>query len=135
MDFQKLVSYMNSLLGFHRHNGIRLVEAGPGRAVVEAGITRDSLNPMGFIHGGLMFTMADMAAGCACLTHGRGVVTLGASASYLAPARGDRLRAAATEEHCGKTTGVYRVEVTDPEGKLVAVFTVTMYLTEKTLEL
>ena len=85
MDDQKLVSYMNSLLGFHRHNGIRLVEAGPGRAVVEAGITRDSLNPMGFIHGGLMFTMADMAAGCACLTHGRGVVTLGPAPATLPP--------------------------------------------------
>lgn len=135
MDCKKLVTYMNSFLGFPRHNGIRLLEAGEGCAVVEAAITRESLNPQGFVHGGLMFTMADVAAGCACLTHGRGVVTLGASASYLAPARGATLRARATEEHCGKTTGVYRVEVTDPEGKTVAVFTVTMYLTDKILDL
>ena len=135
MEHKKLITYINSFLGFNRHNGISLVEVSEGRSVVAVKITRDSLNPQGTAHGGLVFSLADTAAGCACLAHGRVAVTLSASANYIRPGRGEWLRAQAFEQHYGSKTAVYRVDVTDPQNQLVATFTITYFLTDQTIDL
>lgn len=134
MDHKKFITYINSFLGYNRHNGITLVELEEGHSVVEVKLTRESMNPQGSAHGGLMFSLADTAAGCACLSHGRVAVTLSGSANYLAPGKGAWLRAEALEQHYGSKTAVYRVIETDPTGKTVAEFTITYFLTDKTIE-
>lgn len=135
MDHRKFIAYINSFLGYNRHNGVTLVELEEGRSVVEAKLTRESMNPQGTAHGGLIFSLADTAAGCACMSRGRTAVTLSAAANYLAPGKGPLLRAEAVEQHYGTQTAVYRVSVTDVQGATVGEFTMTFFLTEKNIEL
>ena len=122
-------------MGYNRHNGITLVEMEEGHSVVEAKLTRESMNPQGSAHGGLIFSMADTAAGCACLSRGRTAVTLSGTGKYLRPGKGEYLRAEATEQHYGSKTAVYRVCVTDPQQNKVAELIMTFFLSDKTIEL
>jgi len=134
MEQEKLIRYINSFLGFNRHNGITVKEAAPGSSLVEAALTRDSLNPQGAAHGGLIYALADTAAGTACVARGRMAVTQSGSANYLRPGTGAVLRARATELHYGGKTAVYRVDVTDGQDTPVAVFTFSMFLGDRALE-
>ena len=89
MDQKKFLSYRNSFLGYNRHNGITLIEIEEGRSVVEVKLTRDSMNPQGNAHGGLIYSLADTAGGCAALTHGRGLSTLSGNVNYIRPGKAD----------------------------------------------
>ena len=135
MDHKKLLSYMNSFLGYNRHNGITLVEIGQGYSVAEVKLTRDSMNPQSSAHGGLIFSLADFAGGCAVLSRGRGLTTLNGSVNYLRPGKGEYLRARAEELHYGSKTAVYRVVVTDDQNKTVAEITLTYFLTDIKIDL
>ena len=68
MDQSNFVRYINSFLGYNHHNGIKLIEVGDGHSIVEVQLTRNSMNPQGSAHGGLIFSIADTAAGCACMS-------------------------------------------------------------------
>lgn len=135
MDQNKFIRYINSFLGYNHHNGIKLVELGEGHSIVEVKLTRDSLNPQGSAHGGLIFSIADTAAGCACLSRGRMAVTLSGNVNYLRPGLGDYLRAEAVEQHYGSKTAVYRVSITDPRQNKVAELTMTFFLSDKAINL
>jgi acyl-CoA thioesterase len=124
--------------------GMRLVEVGPGRAVVEMVVRADMINGQAIGHGGLTFTLADSAFAFACNSHNRRTVARECEIRFLAPTRqGDVLRAEAVERHREGRDGTYEVTVrrrggavegahervdegtadaTDP-GRVVAVFT------------
>ena len=135
MDQNKFIRYINSFLGYNHHNGIKLVALEEGHSVVEVQLTRDSMNPQGTAHGGLIFSIADTAAGCACISRGRSAVTLSGNVNYLRPGKGEYLRAEATEQHYGSKTAVYRVTITDPQQNKVAELVMTFFLGEKMPEL
>ena len=76
--------------------GADLTRIEPGR--VEAALTlgRQHQQQLGFAHGGLVATLADLAAGFAAVTlvpEGVGVVTADLKMSYLNPGVGQRIRA------------------------------------------
>lgn len=133
MDQNQFIRYINSFLGYNHHNGVKLLQAKDGRSVVEVKLTRDSMNPQGSAHGGLIFSLADTAGGCAALTHGRGVVTLSGNVNYIRPGLGEYLRAEAEEVHYGSKTAVYRVAVKDDKDKTVAEMTMTYFITDKVI--
>ena len=135
MDQNKFIRYINSFLGYNHHNGIKLVALEEGHSIVEVQLTRDSMNPQGTAHGGLIFSIADTAAGCACISRGRSAVTLSGNVNYLRPGKGEYLRAEATEQHYGSKTAVYRVTITDPQQNKVAELVMTFFLGEKMPEL
>ena len=93
--------------------GMRLVEAGHGRAVVEMAVGPLMVNGHGIAHGGFVFTLADTAFACACNVDGRGVtVASGADVTFVAPAEeGDLLVATATERVVQGRSGIYDVTV------------------------
>ena len=115
--------------GFVKHNQIQLVEITPEQAVSfldTAG--EDSVNPYGILHGGVYFTMADVAAAALARTDGRAYVTLDSSVHFLRPAReGASIRAVARTRHRGKSTFLSVVEVTDQEGRLLATADFTFF--------
>ena len=104
--------------------GVELASAGVGRAAVRMTVRPDMLNGAGTCHGGVIFTLADIAFQCACNSCGRLTVSAAASADYVRPARvGDRLLAVCTERYRTRSGGGYDVEVTrDDDDRLVAVF-------------
>ena len=65
------------------HNGVRAVELSETAARVEMDPEKTSLNSMGGIHAGLMFLMAEAAAGLLVRNGGRTCVTIDSSFRFL----------------------------------------------------
>ena len=61
----------NMFHGFNSNNHIVVTEVGEGTSVVEVEMTQDAMNPLGMAHGGLIFSMCDVATGVAARTGGR----------------------------------------------------------------
>jgi uncharacterized protein (TIGR00369 family) len=76
--------------------GADLTRIEPGRIEAELVLGQQHQQQRGFAHGGLVATMADLAAGFAAVTlvpDGVGVVTSDLKVSYLNPGVGTRMKA------------------------------------------
>jgi acyl-CoA thioesterase len=103
--------------------GLRLVEVGPGRAVMEMSVEDHHLNGHGICHGGFIFTLADSAFAFACNSHNRIAVAQHNSITYLSPGqKGEVLRAEAVEVSLTGRSGLTDVTVTGGDGRKVALF-------------
>ena len=102
--------------------GMRILEVGPGRAVLAMTVREDMVNGHGIGHGGLTFTLADSAFAFACNSHNRRTVAAGAEVRFRAPTRlGDELVATAVERGREGRDGVCDVTVS-VGGVVVAAF-------------
>ncbi|MCQ2507611.1 MAG: hotdog fold thioesterase [Dorea sp.] len=78
-------------------------------------------NVNGFVHGGIIFTLADESIGRYVTKQGRVGAAADADIHYYRPAKiGEKLTATVNERKVGKKLGIYLIEVTNPAGKLVA---------------
>ncbi len=113
--------------------GIQLIDADDDRAHLSLLLTDQHLNFLGGAHGGINFSLADMAFGLA--SNSRNVMSIGIDAHiyYIACARrGDRLEAISDLVSRNRRTAVFRVDVRRDEETL-ATFTGTVYVTGKPL--
>ena len=109
--------------GFTSYCGIAIDTAADGCCRAHIDIEPRHRNPRGFVHGGLMSTLMDVAAGSAAITAcepPRMMVTQSAEVHYLRPAAGGRLTADARTVKAGRSVAFVQVDVTDEQGKLVA---------------
>lgn len=102
--------------------GIRLEAIAPGFAQVAMTVRPDMLNAHGTCHGGVIFTLADMAFAYACNSDNQATVAAGADIDFLAPAReGDRLTATSRRSAQAGRLGVFDMEIHNQEGRLIAL--------------
>ena len=121
MDFEKIIEKRNEANVFAKKLGNRLTELSLGYAVAEADVDETSLNPQQVVHGGLLYTLADVAGGGASCTHGYYVATANANFHYLrAGINTKKLIATATEVKAGHTIMVYEIDVKDQDGNELA---------------
>ncbi|TGD79757.1 PaaI family thioesterase [Hymenobacter wooponensis] len=100
----------------------------PGRVEAELMLEQQHQQHSGFAHGGLVATMADLAAGFAAVTlvpEGQGVVTVELKTSYLHPGVGKKLRAVGWVLKAGRRLHFCEAEVWCDE-LLIAKATATM---------
>ena len=109
----------NEFEGFNSHNHIVVTEVGDGTSVVEVKLVQASLTPLGMAHGGLIFTLIDVATGVAARTGGR----IAKDTEKLV-ARGRVVKA-------GRTTGLVTAEVFDDTDKLIATADMTVYYVDE----
>lgn len=103
--------------------GMRILDVGPGRAVLAMTVREDMVNGHAIGHGGLTFSLADSAFAFACNSYNRVTVAAGAEIRFRRPTRlGDELVATATERSRVDRDGVYDVTVTVGDA-VVAEFT------------
>jgi acyl-CoA thioesterase len=102
--------------------GIELIEAGEGRARARLTISDHHRNGLGLVHGGAIFTLADLAFAAAVNSRGRAAVAIHCSISYLKAAAGDVLFAEAEEVSCGPKIAAYTIRITDASGEIIARF-------------
>ena len=81
--------------------------------------------------GGAIFTLADFAFAVAANCGGGTMVSLNSQITYLSPARGETLIAVARRVRQGRSTGYYRVEVSDEVGTQVAEVVTTGFVVKK----
>ena len=82
-----IASYYENASLFNAHNGIRLVDVDDHYGVVEVTLTPNSLNPLQTVHGGLIFSLLDVATGVAARSCGRMTVTQDANIYFLRPGK------------------------------------------------
>ena len=81
---EKLLAYGTKAEPFTVHNHIRVTDLQDGEARVELTLQPESLNRWGTAHGGILFALADIAAGTAVLTLWQEVcLTVNASIDFL----------------------------------------------------
>ncbi len=111
--------------------GMELVDAGPGRATVRMTVREAHLNFNGTCHGGVLFALADSAFGLSSNSLTAVAAGIDAHIAYPAAAHlGDTLTASASEVTRSSRLATTRVDVAGTDGKIVAVFTGTVFITE-----
>ncbi len=107
---------------FARYLGINLLEIKPGYARATMRVTSELLNGAGLTHGSAVFALADIAFAAASNSHGSLALALNVSISFLkATSEGSLLTAVAREENLTRKTGLYRLEVREENGGLIAM--------------
>ena len=112
--------------------GADLTRIEPGRIEAELALGQQHQQQRGFAHGGLVATMADLAAGFAAVTlvpDGVGVVTAELKVSYLNPGVGSRLKAIGWVLKAGRRLHFCEAEVWC-DNVLIAKATATMAVVE-----
>ena len=128
IDLEKFKAYFNEHDRFSAKNGMRATEIREGYARVELTVGEESKNFMGSMHGGLLYTMADVAAGLAMVAYGKQVVTLNGSMEYIKAAYGGRVVAEGKVVACGKTIARCEVKLCGEDGTLYGKSHLTMFI-------
>lgn len=94
----------------------------PGHSRVSLTVNEKMTNFHGMTHGGIIFSISDMAFAAACNSHGKIAVALNVSICFLkASFPGNRLIAEAKEIHNGRQTALYDIKVYNEDtGELIA---------------
>jgi uncharacterized protein (TIGR00369 family) len=109
--------------GFHTWMGIRVVDVGEGTIDLALDVAEHHMNLQGLVHGGVLATLADTAAGLAVRTTiepGSGHVTVDLSMQYVRPTRGGTLHAHGSVAKRGSRFVFADADVTDEAGVLLA---------------
>jgi uncharacterized protein (TIGR00369 family) len=113
--------------------GAEGLEAAEGRVVFTMPVREFHYNPLGTVHGGVLATLLDTAAGCAVhsvLPAGQGYTTLDLSSKFLRPVTtgSGTLHCEGTLLSRGRSTALAEARLTDPAGRLLAHATSTCLL-------
>ena len=115
--------------------GLAVAETGEGMAVVEMTPTEDMANHSGFVHGGMISTLADSAMGRSVRTLKPGVtraMSFDLKLSFIGAAKiGEKLRATGRVIHAGRRTVVTDCRIEGKDGRLVATASATFAVTRE----
>ena len=116
--FQRMIDNEDNGNVFGRLLGIHTAEVREGHCRMEMDILPDHKNPIGSVHGGVLYTIADCAAGGASWSYGERMTTLSSDFHFLRPGIGVSSITAAGEviKH-GRQVTVVNVKVRDQDGK------------------
>ena len=90
-------------------------------------LRHEQTNPNGLAHGGLLFTMADVAASALARADGRNYSTLDANIHYMRNVKEGVIIAEASMIRRGRTSVLIEVSIRSGEGKELTRVTVTMF--------
>jgi acyl-CoA thioesterase len=129
---KKVVDTMFDKDWFSQWLGIERIKVKPGHCILKMKIRKEMLNGFAIAHGGITYSLADSALAFASNSHGRKSVSIETSISHLVSMKeGDTLTAEAKEISVSNKIGIYHINITDQEGKTVALFKGTVYRTSK----
>ncbi|MDO4977557.1 MAG: PaaI family thioesterase [Eubacteriales bacterium] len=127
-NIDKLIEFRNNGGTTSKHMGMKIIEAGPGWAKAEMLCQAFHMNPIGSVHGGMLFILADFVAGMAALTRGKVVTTSSATSYFLNAAyMPKKIFAHATEIKTGQCLSTYDVVVRDDKDKIISKMLIEFY--------
>ena len=120
----------SSLPGFL---GIEIVSVSGGEVAARLEVKPHHLAPNGYLHAGTIVTLADTAAGYACVANlpegANGFTTIELKSNHLGTARDGAISCVAKPAHLGRTTQVWDVlVVNEANGKTIAMFRCTQMI-------
>ena len=108
--------------GLHNQLGVETIEMTPERVVLRVPVGPRVHQPFGILHGGVSALLAESAASMGGILNappGKVCVGTEISASHLRPVSSGTLTATATPIRVGRTMQVWRIELTDQDGRLI----------------
>lgn len=113
--------------------GIEITSVANSEVSARLKIKPHHLAPNGFLHAGTVITLADTAAGYACVANmpegGTSFTTIELKSNHLGTARDGAIACVAKPAHLGRTTQVWDVVVTnEANGKTIALFRCTQMI-------
>ena len=119
---------------FSQWLGIELLEIKEGYSRIKMAVRTEMVNGFGIVHGGIAFSLADSAFAFACNNRNILSVALDTSINFFKPVNvGDILTAEASEQHNGKSTGLYQIRINNQNDEEVGLFKGLCYRTGKNL--
>lgn len=128
---------------FAARAGIRIIDAQPGYATAEMPVSPDILNASGYVQGGALFTLADLAFAVAVNTRAlppsgeqeagseeylyAPTVSVNSHIAFFRSLRAGTVHAEATVLFDHRRLPYAQVRLTDDDGNLVALFTSSGY--------
>ena len=133
----KLLHFCNDNEPFLTHNYMRMTDADDGTATIVLPMQENSLNRWGGAHGGILFSLCDVAMGMAIMTlRQEMVVTVNATIDYLsAAAAGSTLTTVGRVDRLGGKLAFCSAEMTDETGKVIVRAHCVMCFTGRALPL
>ena len=118
--------------GFPGLLGIDVYEAGDGFVRARLDLHEKHQAPNGFLHAGAVVGLADTAAGYGCILSlpddAKGFTTIELKTNFLRSAWKGTIECEARRLHDGRTTQVWDADVTDPEGRTMALLRATQLI-------
>lgn len=114
--------------------GVEMLLVEDGHSIARMPLTDDHLNFLGLVHGGAIFSLADIAFGAAANSWGTRSMAIHITIDYLA-APGDTPYLQAEVSKTGRAGRAchYGMEVTNAAGEAIAVLSGWAYQTKKSL--
>jgi uncharacterized protein (TIGR00369 family) len=116
--------------------GAELASVGEGEAVFRCTPDESTYNPIGIVHGGLLCTLLDSAAGCAVhtlLPAGAGYGSIEIKVSFLEPLRADsgQIEAQGRALRVGRRVAFAEAHARDQTGRIVGHATTSIAVTRR----
>lgn len=106
---------------FPRENGVYYEEISEGYTRAALAVEEKHHNPIGSVHGGCLFMLADITACTAAMTYGQTVTTADSTIHYLrAGLNAKKIVAEAKVVKRGKRLVIVNCDVMDENGKVLA---------------
>jgi len=112
---------------FARHSGVELLDVSPGYAKARMNVQEFHLNGANMVHGGAIFTLADLAFAVASNSHGTLAVAINASIWYVRASSEGTLFAEAKEVSINPKLATYSIDITNDQGDMIATFEGMVY--------
>lgn len=97
-------------------------------------VTEEIMNPYGSIHGGCLYSLADIVTGLAACTYGMFSSTIDGAMEYIIPAMNtEYIICESVEIRQGKHVSIYEANIYDDKGQLVDKAKFTFYMMNRSI--
>ena len=135
MEYEKLKNIRNESPGFMKEIGLRITEISDGSVTAFLKVTEKHSNPIGSIHGGLLFTVADTVGGVTAATKGRMVTTANGGINYLRAGKvGDELTARGRVIKSGRLLCVVQVDIFNQNDEMLTTSILTYHFLSEEMD-
>lgn len=108
--------------------GAEVIETKPGYARAKLQINTHHHNGLGFIHGSVLFTLADLAFAAAANSRDKYALLVNSSMTFVKAEKSGIIYAEALEQSVSNKLSTYQVKVTHENGTLLANFQGMAYI-------
>ena len=126
MNAKEINEKYEEINGFDFNNGIVIDIVDKEKVEAHIDVSEKSMNPWKIVHGGLLFSLADTAAGLLSFANGHESVTVDSNINFLKPCT-KYAKCVAIKVKTGKTISLYKVEIYNEKDELLAVANMNYY--------
>lgn len=132
LTIEQIMRKMVSENAYMRFLGIEILDLKQEYALARMKYKKELTNPYGMLHGGSLYSLADIVAGTAACMSGHYVTTVTGNLNFMLPAEGtEYIYCEAIRLRMGKHLAVFGVKLKDDRDRLLDSGEFTFYVTEQ----